>query len=281
MHSHLNSALIHSLIDLENVSVFREQTTILDSVTLSIPNGRHTAILGPNGSGKSSLLKLLTRDFYPSVLQGGHQGQVRILGQSEWEVSRLRRQMGIVTPALDYQFSFGRTGRMTVGDAVASGFTATRLKEFGPTPDGEMRATIGRAIEAVHMTEFAERRLETLSTGERRRVMIARAIVHRPAIFVLDEPTSGLDMTARSGFLEILDALSQSESMTMVLVTHHIEEIPPKMNHAILLDDGRVVYDGPKAEGITPARMSSLFRADVSVTCRQSGWYRSELPDPS
>ena len=265
------------LIEIERVTVFREQTQILRDVTLSIPRKRHTAILGPNGSGKSSLLKLLTRDFYPSVESSGHQGRVRILGQSEWEVSDLRRRMGIVTPALDYEFSSGRTGRMTVREAVASGFTATRLKEFGPKLDGPMNHAVDHAIETVKMQELSSRRVGTLSTGERRRTMIARAIVHQPDIFVLDEPTNGLDMTAKAGFLEILDSVTRQESMTLVLVTHHIDEIPPSMNHVILLASGRVVFDGPKREGITGETISNLFHADVDVAESDRGWFRSQI----
>lgn len=292
--SRISNALETSLIEIDRVSVVRETTRILDDVSLCIPRKRHTAILGPNGSGKSSLLKLLTRDYYPSVegrrsanegLGGqslghraaGHQGEVRILGDSVWEVSQLRRRMGIVTPSLDYEFSTGRTGRMTVTDTVASGFTATRLKEFGPDVDGPMLTAIQAAIECVGMTDFSSRRLETLSTGERRRAMIARAIVHQPDVFVLDEPTGGLDMTAKASFLGILDSLTRQDAMTMVLVTHHIDEIPPQMNHVILLDGGRVVFDGPKAEGITGDRISALFRTTVDVTARDNGWYRSEM----
>lgn len=265
------------LIEIENVTVFREQTLILDDVSLGIPRSRHTTILGPNGSGKSSLLKLLTRDFYPSVESSGHQGSVRILGQTDWEVGHLRRRMGIVTPSLDYEFASGRTGRMTVFDAVASGYTATRLKEFGPRVDQEMSVEIDHAIETVKMSHQAGRTLATLSTGERRRVMIARAIVHRPDIFVLDEPTNGLDMTARARFLEILESITDQSSMTMVLVTHHIDEIPPAMNHVVLLDGGRVAFDGAKADGITSDQISTLFRAAVQVTARDDGWYRSEM----
>ncbi|QEF98414.1 putative ABC transporter ATP-binding protein YlmA [Stieleria maiorica] len=265
------------LIEIDDVSVFREQTQILREVSVRIPRKRHTAVLGPNGSGKSSLLKLLTRDFYPSVEKRGHQGTVRILGESEWEVSKLRRQMGIVTPALDYEFSFGRTGRMTVSEAVASGFTATRLKEFGPSVDHTMADAIDRAIETVQMSDLRHRTLDTLSTGERRRVMIARAIVHQPKIFVLDEPTNGLDMTARAMFLEILESITMQDAMTMVLVTHHLDEIPPAMNHVVLLDCGRIAFDGPKSEGLTATRISSLFRAHVDVDARADGWYRAEM----
>ncbi|MEM0927519.1 MAG: ATP-binding cassette domain-containing protein, partial [Planctomycetota bacterium] len=121
-----------ALIELNDISVRRESTMILDGISLRIERGEHAAILGPNGAGKSSLLKLLTRDFYPSVSTGGHQGEIKILGQSQWEVASLRRRMGIISPDLDRHFHTGRTGRMTVRETVASGYTATRLKEFGP-----------------------------------------------------------------------------------------------------------------------------------------------------
>lgn len=270
------------LIEIHDVSVIREQTRILDDVSLCIPRKRHTAVLGPNGSGKSSLLKLLTRDFYPSVDAsaepgGAHQGTVRILGQSDWEVSCLRRRMGIVTPALDYGFSIGRTGRMTVSEAVASGFTATQLKEFGPAVNDKMAAAIEQAIEIVQMQQFRDKALGTLSTGERRRAMIARAIVHQPDIFVLDEPTGGLDMAAKARFMQILESITNQESMTTVLVTHHLDEIPPAMRHVVLLDRGRVVYDGPKDSALTPERISELFGVSVAVQRQSSGWFLSQV----
>jgi iron complex transport system ATP-binding protein len=267
------AALDNLLIEVDEVSVVREQTCILDRISLSIPRRRHTAILGPNGSGKSSLLKLLTRDFYPSVETTGHQGTVLILGQSDWEVGRLRRRMGIVSPSLDYQFSSGRTGRMTVTETIASGFTATRLKEFGPRLDTAVKRQVNHALETVDLGDRRNQTLCTLSTGERRRAMIARAIVHQPDIFVLDEPTNGLDMTARAGFLKILDSLTKQDAMTIMLVTHHIDEIPPAINHVILLDQGRVVFDGTKPDGLTGDRMSGLFRMPVKVERRRDGWF--------
>lgn len=265
------------LIQLRDVTVRREQTIILDRLSTTIPKSRHTAVLGPNGSGKSSLLKLLTRDFYPSVETDGHQGEVKILGRSDWEVSDLRRSMGIVTPALDSEFSHGRTGRMTVSEAVASGFTATRLKEFGPNITGEVADAVDQAIKTVGMTSLASKPVGRLSTGERRRTMIARAIVHRPPIFVLDEPTGGLDMTAKAKFLEIIDSLANQSAITMVLVTHHLDEVPPPMNHVVLLDRGRIDFDGNKQDGLSGDRISRLFNIPVSVSRDNDGWYEARI----
>ena len=261
------------LIELDGVSVDRGQTRILDRVSLQIPRHRHTCVLGPNGSGKSSLLKLLTREFYPSVEADGHQGTVRILGETNWQVNELRQRMGIVTPSLDNQFSRGRTGRMRVFDAVSSGYTATLLKDFGPQLDQQKRLAVDQAIELVGMNQFRDRTLSTLSTGERRRVMIARSMVHQPDIFVLDEPTNGLDMSAKASFLTTLDRLTRQKSMTIVLVTHHVDEIPPDIGHLILLDSGRVSFDGPSCEGLTSERISRQFGIPVEVRRQENRWY--------
>ncbi|KAA5545365.1 ATP-binding cassette domain-containing protein [Roseiconus nitratireducens] len=263
------------LIEMRDVSVVRDGTRILDRISLAIPRMRHTAVLGPNGAGKSSLLKVLMRHFYPSVDSGGQQGTVRILGESAWEVARLRRRMGVVSAQLDLEFSEGRAGRMTVLEAVASGYTATQLKEFGPRLTAAMQREIDRAVELVGMTHLRDRQLATLSTGERRRTLIARAIVHQPDIFVLDEPTVGLDMAAQATFLEILDSLSRHPSITLVLVTHHLEEIPPGIEHVILLDRGKVAFDGAKQEGLTEGRMSELYQTPVRLTRLPSGWYEA------
>lgn len=265
------------LIEIKDVSVDRQQTRILNRVSLSIPRFQNTAILGPNGSGKSSLMKLLMRHFYPSVEKDGHQGTVQILGESEWEVSVLRRRMGMVTPMLDHEFSQDRTGGMTVIEAVASGYTATRLREYGPRITADLRKNIDVAIESVGMTAMANRKLKTLSTGERRRSMIARAIVHQPDVFVLDEPTNGLDISARHQFLKLIDSISKTVDTTLLLVTHHIDEIPPAVSHVILLDRGRVIYDGPKDAGLTNQRMTDLFGVPLAVSRDVLGWYQATV----
>lgn len=270
-----------NLITIQDVTVRREQTVILDRLSLSIPRGRHTAILGPNGSGKSSLLKLLTRDFYPSFQSNGHQGTVQILGQSEWQVQQLRQRMGIVTPLLDSEFGRERTGRMTVADAVASGFTATRLKEFGPQVDDQMSEQIETAMERAGVRSLKNRSVETLSTGERRRTMIARAIVHQPDIFVLDEPTNGLDMAAKATFLNVIEDLTRQSSMTIVLVTHHLDEIPPEMKQVVLLDQGRIAFDGDKQLALTSERISDLFGTPVCTTRQSNGWYAAQIQTAS
>lgn len=247
------------LLELDAVSVLREGGALLDRVSLSIPSGRHTVVLGPNGAGKTTLLRLLAREYYPSVDPLGRRGQVRILGREDWNVAALRRRMGVVSSSLDDDFTRGRSGRLTVAEAVRSGFTGARLA----IEDGAQAASEASRVAAViHLCDVADvraRRLETLSTGERRRALIARALVHDPELLVLDEPTSGLDPRARAAFLGTLGRLCREPGLTVLLVTHHLEEILPAFEHVVLLDRGRVVFDGPAREGLEPHRLAALF----------------------
>jgi iron complex transport system ATP-binding protein len=254
------------LLELRDVSVRRGDVTMLAGVSLVIPRGRHTAVLGPNGAGKTSLVRLLDRQLYPSVDDDGTQGGVRILGRSAWDVAVLRRRMGIVSAGLDREFSGGQTGRMTVTEAVASGFTATELADWGPPITADVREAAEAALARVDATRLAARHVDTLSTGERRRVLIARALVHAPEILVLDEPTTGLDIAARHAFLDILTGLCRQPGLTVVLVTHHLEEIVPEFRHAVLLAGGRIVCDGPVAEALHAARLSAVFGVPLEVS---------------
>ncbi len=265
--------LSDNLLEIDGVSVERNANRILDRISLRIPRGRHTVILGPNGSGKTSLLKLLLRGFYPSVEDDGHQGIVRILGRDDWQVAELRRRMGIVSSTLDHAFTWGRTGNMTVDEAVASGFTATELPEFGRPLTDDVRAAITQALHRVGESHLVGRRVSTLSTGERRRVLIARALVHEPEILVLDEPTSGLDIAASDWFLKSLRSTLAGSRVTLVLVTHHIDEIIPEIRDVVLLDRGRVVASGAKEEILTRERLSKLFQIEIGLRETDDGFY--------
>lgn len=265
------------LLELNRVSVTREANPILKNISLVIPHGQHSVILGPNGAGKTSLLKLLLKQFYPSVGDQGEQGTVKILGRSDWELFELRRHMGVISSTLDYSFSMGRTGRMSALEAVTSGYTGTELPEFGLTITDEIAKQAREALRRVEAEELIERRLETLSTGERRRVLIARALVHNPSILVLDEPTTGLDLAARHAFLEILSNLGSQPGLTLALVTHHVEEIVPEIDHVLLLGGGQIVFEGTKKEALTNDRLSTLFGIPIQVIQTERGLYSASV----
>lgn len=268
-----------SLLKLRDVSVVRTVGThtvrILDHLSLDIPNGQHTVILGPNGSGKSSLLKLLNREFYPSV-DDGQTGDVEILGRSRWNVEELRKRMGVVTGDLDREFALPRSGRMTALQAVLSGFDGVQLITFTDQSDSKRISDAEVALSQVGAEHLTKRTLMTMSTGERRRVLIARALVPRPQALILDEPTTGLDIAARAAFLDTIRRLAQA-GITIILVTHHVEEIIPEINAAVLLKSGRVFAQGTCQDVIGPKSMSDLFDANINVQRLPGGRFAMDI----
>ena len=251
------------LLEIRDATLTKNGTRILDGLSLQITTGRHTAILGPNGSGKSSLIKLITRQEYPLAGADG-EPKVRIFGQARWDVFALRRLLGIVSA--DLHDLFVGDGGLRGREAVLSGFFAAHHKV---TP--EMRASAHEALALVEALPLADRRLATLSTGEARRILIARALVHRPRALLLDEPTTGLDFVARRRFLETLRRIARSGT-TLILVTHHLEEILPEIERVVLMQAGRVFRDGSKSDTLTTEALSALFGAPVQVQ-EDAGFY--------
>ena len=238
------------LLSIDRVSVARGDRALLNGVSLTIPEGRHTAILGRNGSGKSTLVKLITRQIYPTAGAGGHGalGEVRILGRAHWDVFELRSLLGVVSPAV--QSDFTSDEGLEVFDAVVSGFFAAR-GVWNHKVTEAMRQASREALARMGAAHLIGRTMATLSTGEARRVLIARALVHQPRALLLDEPCGGLDPATRRQFLEALRDVARS-GVTLVLVTHHIEEILPEIDHLVMLRDGQVLADGAQARPADP-----------------------------
>jgi iron complex transport system ATP-binding protein len=260
------SPSLNPLIELSDVSVVRGSVAILDRVSLAIEQHEHCVVLGPNGSGKSSLLKLLTRSLYPSIV-GENAGTVRILGQSHWNVWDLRSQLGIVSAELDHHFTSGRSGRLSAMHTVLTGFFSSELEPDMDRVSDEMNIQATEALAWFELDRLLHRPVATLSTGERRRVMLARAMVSRPKALVLDEPTAGLDIGSQRKLLSRIDDLAR-HGTTIVLVTHHFEEIVPCIERAILMQSGRVVYDGGLEECLESKRISNIY--DYSLTVRRN-----------
>lgn len=271
------------LLSIDAVTVVRSERSgavrILDNISLSIDQGQHTVILGANGAGKSSLLKLLSRQFYPSV-DDDTVGTVQILGRRDWHVDELRRQIGIVSGEMDREFSLPRSGRMTGLQAVLSGFDGVQLVSFTRQDDAQRRLAAARALQQVDADHLRDRTVGTMSTGERRRVLIARALVYQPAALVLDEPTTGLDIAASHSFLATVRRLAAG-GVTIVLVTHHVEEIIPEIRHAILLSGGTVTAAGDCQSMLTGERLSELFGVPVTVSRSASGRWSAEVCQPA
>jgi len=244
-------------LDLRNVNVARGERIVLHDVNLHIRAGEHVAIMGPNGCGKSSLILTMTCQIYPIVKPEMH---VRIFGRERWDLTQLRKHFGVVGSDLPGE----RTAVTTGLDAVIAGFfsASTLWPNLHVTED--MRTRAAEALERIEATHLSSQLVGTMSAGEKRRIVIARALVHRPKQLLLDEPSNALDLAAQRELRETLRRLAQ-EDTGLVLVTHHLGDILPEIERIILMRDGRIVGDGPREELLTEARLSVLFRTPVRI----------------
>jgi iron complex transport system ATP-binding protein len=252
------------LIDLRNVTVMRGGNIALRDLSLTIGAGEHVAILGPNGCGKSTLIKTITRECYPLAEAGS---SVRILGQSLWNVFDLRNLLGIVSNDLMTQC----TREITGFDVVLSGF----FSSIGIWPNhhvtDEMRSKASEVLVLLEAPHLALKPVDEMSSGEARRMLIGRALVHGPMALLLDEPSTSLDLFAQHELREMIRKLAQS-GIGILLVTHHLSDIIPEIDRVILMRDGQVVADGSKAELLTPRSLKELFGVDVELAQRD-GYY--------
>ncbi len=268
------------LLQIRDATVVKNSNRVLDRITLTIREGEHTAILGPNGAGKSSLIRLIAHLDYPLAHDDGTP-PLLIFGEELWNVTELRSLLGIVSADLQHSILAGTLPRRTRGlDAVISGFFASyglfRHHHFTPVMQEQARQALA-LMEASHLTDAY---LEAMSPGEVRRVMIARALVSDPRALLLDEPTTGLDLMARHRFLSTLQNLAR-HGKTIILVTHHIEEIFPEIDRVVLLRHGRVLLDGRKSEVLNSRHLCAMFEGPVTVQA-SGGYYtaRSSADQP-
>jgi len=252
------------LLALKRVTVMRGAHAALRDITLLVQAGEHLCILGPNGCGKSTLIKTITRDCYPLANEGS---SISILGRERWNVFELRSQLGIVSPDLLASCSTDATGR----DVVLSGFfSSTRIFPHH-APSAEILEKSQAALARLGIAHLAARPVAEMSSGEAKRTLIARALVHEPQTLLFDEPSNALDIGAQIQLRDTLRHLAKS-GLGILLVTHHVSEIIPEIERVVLLREGRIVADGPKQEILTSARLSALFGADVQIE-RRDGYY--------
>jgi len=250
-----------ALIELDHASVRRGDQLALREITLRLPAGRHTAILGANGCGKSTFIQLITRQLYPLAHADGRPA-VRVLGEHLWDVRALRTRLGIVTGAVHDDLM--SLPRLKTEDVVLGAFEA-RLVGLEPDHVTEtMRAQAAEALARVQATHLSGRAYNSLSTGEARRVLLARALVHHPEALLLDEPTTGLDPVAREHLLASLRQLAR-QGVALILVTHHLEEIVPEIKHIVLLREGEVVAEGPRETLLQEDWLSRTFNAPLTL----------------
>jgi iron complex transport system ATP-binding protein len=252
------------LLDFRRISVMRGDQLVLDDVTLSIQAAEHVAILGPNGCGKSTLIKTITRECYPLARDGS---SFTILGHESWDVFELRKLLGIVTNDLLATCTRGITGM----EVVLSGF----FSSIGIQPyhhvTTAMQSKASDVLELLEVSHLADREMDAISSGESRRLLIARAMVHDPLALVLDEPTNSLDHHAMIELRNIMRKLAR-DGTGILLVTHHLPDIIPEIERVVFLKRGRIFVDGSKAEMLTAQRLTELFSVPVEVA-RRDGYY--------
>jgi iron complex transport system ATP-binding protein len=253
-----------ALLDLQNISVMRGEKVVLEDLSLVIRSDEHVAILGPNGCGKSTLIKTITRECYPLAQEGS---SMTILGQERWDVFALRSLLGIVSNDLMSRCTGDACGR----DVVLSGFfSSTRIFPHHDV-DLKHRERADAALADLKISHLAERPVREMSSGEARRVLIARALVHQPRALLFDEPSNSLDVFARHSLRQTMSSLAQS-GIGIILVTHDLADLIPEIERVLLMSKGKIVADGPKAEMLQPRRLELLFGISVDVA-RQNGYY--------
>ncbi len=247
-----------------DVSVVRNGRVVLHGLNLRVEAGEHVAIMGPNGSGKSTLIKTITRELYP-MYDG--RARMRLFGQESWNVVELRSMLGIVTNDANAFHGRAVTGR----EAVLSGFfSSVGLSRHHRVKAG-MREKTEELLGWLEIGHLAERVVGEMSSGEARRVMIARALVHEPKALLFDEPSNSLDVFAQIELRHTMSKLARA-GIALLLITHHLPDVVPEIERVIFMREGRIAGDGAKAELLTAEKLGALFGCAVEVT-EQDGYY--------
>lgn len=255
-----------ALIDIRNATVWRGNTRVFAGFSLRIEQQEQVCVLGPNGAGKTTLLKLLNRELYPVA---SRDSGVSILGRQTWNVWELRSRIGVVSHDLQARYHTRTRAR----DVVLSGFLGS-IGIHGTLAGRMSRQQAARArdimrelaIDALEDAPFGE-----MSTGEQRRCLLARALIHEPDTLILDEPTAGLDLAANFDWLARMRRLV-AEGRSILLVTHLLNEIPPEIERVVLIKDGGIVADGPKEEVLTAGNLERAYGVPVRLARIDGYW---------
>lgn len=253
------------MIELNQVCAFQQQTQVFDRVSLNIGYQERVAILGPNGAGKSTLLKLINREIYPVEREGSY---LKLFGDETVNLWALRSKIGFVSQDMQEDY----TPYTSALDVIVSGFFGA-MGAHSHLQASDEQVALARSLMQQLGSDIEEQRMfQRLSTGQKRRLLLARALVHHPQALILDEPTSGLDMGASLGLLSLMRNFC-GEGRAMIITTHHIDEIIPEIDRVILISQGKLIADGPKSEILTSEKLSALYQTELQVS-QNNGWYR-------
>lgn len=259
-----------SFLELSHVNVARGANVVLHDINLSVNAGEHIAILGPNGCGKSTLIKTITCECYPLVsLDGEPETRVNIFGRSRWDLTELKKRLGVVSAELPGRPTLTTTGR----DAVLTGFFSSSTLWPNLNVTDAMRMRTEEVLHQIDATQLADKPVGEMSAGQQRRIMIGRALVASSQMLLLDEPSNALDLAAQVDLRNLLRKLAQ-QGTGILLITHHIADILPEIDRILMMKEGRIVADGPKSTLLTASRLSDLFKTRVDITERD-GFYHA------
>lgn len=259
------------LAELVDIHLQRGETRVFDGLSLRLDFGENTAILGPNGAGKTSLLKLFASELHPLVKEGGY---VRLMGLDRWNVWDLRHHMGLLSQDLQNEYDEDISGVNIVLSGLYSSIGTYTHQSFSDDEIARARQLMRElGIEGLERKWYGH-----MSTGQQRRFLLARALIHDPEALILDEPTTGLDLQATIHYLQLMRGLIRN-GKTLILVTHHLHEIPPEIERVVLLKQGKIVADGPKEELLTSPTVSDLYEVPIRLV-GEGGWYQA-VPEDS
>ncbi|MCX5383259.1 ABC transporter ATP-binding protein [Streptomyces sp. NBC_00083] len=258
------------VLELVDVSVVRDGRALVDDVSWSVKEGERWVILGPNGAGKTTLLNIASSYLFPSA------GTAKILGEQlgRVDVFELRPRIGVAGVAMADKLPKRQTVLQTVLTA-AYGMTATWQEQYDAVDEDRARAFLDR----LGMTDFLDRKFGTLSEGERKRTLIARAMMTDPELLLLDEPAAGLDLGGREDLVRRLGRLARDPyAPSMIMVTHHVEEIAPGFTHVLMIRQGKVLAAGPMETELTSRNLSLCFGLPLLVEHRGDRYTATGLP---
>ena len=254
------------ILEINHATVYRGETCVFEDLSFVLEEDHHTAILGPNGAGKSTMLKLLAGEVHAVPKDNT---SIRLFGEEQWNVWEVRKRLGMISHDLQHQYMEYVTGLKV----VLSGYYAS-IGTYGHQDFTYAQIARARTVmDDLGIGGMTDRTYAAMSTGEQRRCLLARALVHDPSVLVLDEPTSGLDLTATFHYLDLVRGCMR-KGKTLLLVTHHIHEIPPEVRRVVLLKKGRILDDGEKQAVLTDNNLTHLFECPVTLVYA-NGWYQA------
>ncbi|MFT5836338.1 MAG: iron complex transport system ATP-binding protein [Sulfurimonas sp.] len=255
------------IINFENIYANYETIPVLEGINLKIKMNEHWVILGANGSGKSTLIKLLLNDLYPNPK---YPFKKQIFAQERWSIFELKKHLGIITNDLHTNFQINGSF-LTAYEVVLSGFYSSigvfKHQDFS-SQEHEKALEV---LEFLEISQIKDKKVHQMSTGQLRRCIIGRALIHNPKAFILDEPTVGLDIKAQNSFIKLIQKLSKKASI--ILVTHHIEEIFQEVTHIALMNNKTIFKQGKKEDILTSQNLSQIFEIKINLQEENNRYY--------